>query len=229
MLIIFDLDDTLIDTTKKLTPIVLKKALKEMILKGFQVDNEDLAYKKLLEIDKTSSNSKESIKKFLSLYNANQNFYNIALEALRAPLDKDVKVFTLKNAKKILNYLTNNHTLALVSIGKEKFQFDKIQKAGIDTTIFSKIIITEEENKGFYYKQIIEELNFSSQSTYVCGDKINIDLLPAKEIGCTTIHIKWGRGKYLPENKNVDYTINFLDEIIDIVDQKNKEKNYAIK
>ncbi len=220
MLIIFDLDDTLIDTTNKLTPIIFKKTLKIMISEGLPLKDENLAFKKLLQIDKTSLGSKESIKKFLSEINANKNFYDIAINVMSQPLDEDVKVFTTKDAKKILKYLSNNHTLALVSIGKEKFQFDKIQKAGIDTSIFSKIVITQKENKGFYYKKIIEQLNFSYQNTYVCGDKINVDLIPAKKIGCITIHMKWGRGKYLPENKNVDYTIKFLDEIKQIVDQK---------
>lgn len=220
MLIIFDLDDTLIDTTQKLTPVLFKKALKVMMHHGLRVEDENSAYKKLLEIDKTSINSKESIKKFLCHINANENFYNIAVEVMSEPLDENIKVFTVKNAKKILRYLSNNHSLAIVSMGKENFQFDKIQKAGIDTSIFSKIIITQKENKGLHYQQIIEELNFSYQNTYVCGDKINVDLIPAKELGCKTIHIRWGRGKYLPENKNVDYTINFLDEIKEIIDQK---------
>jgi len=229
LLIIFDLDDTLIDTTKKLTPIIFKKALKIMMSKGLHIKNENLAYKKLLQIDKNSINSKESIKKFLYEINANKNFYDIAIEVMSQPLEEDIKVFTTKNAKKILKYLSYNHILAMVSIGKEKFQVDKIQKAGIDTTVFSKIIITRKENKGFFYKKIIEELNFFYKKTYVCGDKINVDLIPAKKIGCKTIHMKWGRGKYLSDDNNVDYTINFLDEIKEIVNQKNKEKKYAIK
>lgn len=220
MLIIFDLDDTLIDTTKKLTPIIFKKALKGLISSGLDIKDEDIAYKKLLEIDETTISSKESIKLFLNEINASQKFFDIAIDIMGQPLDEDIKIFTTKNAKKILKYLSYNHKLAIVSMGKEKFQFDKIQKAGIDTTIFSKIVVTQEENKGFHYKKIINELNFSYQNTYVCGDRINIDLLPAKEIGCKTIHMKWGRGKLLTDNKNVDYTINFLDEIIDIVDQK---------
>jgi putative hydrolase of the HAD superfamily len=220
LLIIFDLDDTLIDTTQRLTPVIFKKVLKVMIREGLQVNNESSAYKKLLKIDKTSISSKESIKKFLYEINAYENFYDIAIKIMSQPLDDDVKVFAIKNVKKTLKYLSNNHTLALVSIGKVKFQFDKIQKAGIDTAIFSKIVITRRENKGYHYKKIIEQLNFTSQNTYVCGDKIKVDLIPAKKIGCKTIHMKWGRGKYLPENKNVDYTIKFLDEIKEIVDHK---------
>jgi putative hydrolase of the HAD superfamily len=222
LLIIFDLDDTLIDTTAKLTPIIFKKALKMMIDEGLPISNEKKEFKKLLEIDKTSINSKESIKKFLSEINANEKFYDIAINVMIQPIDQDVKVFTTKNAKKTLKYLSNSHTLAIVSMGKEKFQFDKIQKAGIDTSIFSKIVITQKEDKGFYYKKIIEQLNFSYQNTYVCGDKIDVDLIPAKEIGCKTIHMRYGRGKYLPQNINVDYTINLLDEIIGIVKKREK-------
>lgn len=220
MLIIFDLDDTLINTTEKLTPILLKRALKIMIKKGLQVKDKKSACKKLLQIDKTSTGSKESLKKFLCFINAKQNFYDIAIKTMRLPLEDDIKIFTLKGAKSVLKYLSNDHSLALVSLGKEKFQFDKIQKAGIDTSIFSKIVITRREDKGLHYKRIIEKLKFSFQETYVCGDKINIDLVPAKKMGCKTIHMKWGRGKNLLDDKNVDFTIKSLNEIKEILDQK---------
>ncbi|MFA6501655.1 MAG: hypothetical protein WCT85_02590, partial [Parachlamydiales bacterium] len=69
MLIIFDLDDTLIDTTNSITPFVLKKTLQSLIEHGLKVDNEDASYKKLLEIDKNSSGSKETVKSFLNSIN----------------------------------------------------------------------------------------------------------------------------------------------------------------
>jgi putative hydrolase of the HAD superfamily len=213
LLIIFDLDDTLIDTTEKFTPIIFRKTLQILIKKGLQISNVNKSYKKLLEIDKNSFSSKESIKRFLYELKANKIFYNIAFKVMSEPLNEDIKVFPLKNAKKILEYLSNTNTLALVSIGKEKFQFDKMKKAGIDTSFFSKIVITTNEDKGIYYKQIIDELNISFQNTYVCGDKINVDLVPAKELGCITIHMKWGRGKRFLKDNNVDYTINNLMEI----------------
>jgi len=224
LLIIFDLDDTLIDTTEKFTPIIFRKILLSLKKNGLQISSINESYKKLLEIDKNSFSSKESIKKFLYELKVNQKFYDIAFKAYSESLTEDIKIFPLKNAKKILKYLSNTYTLALVSIGNEKFQFDKMKKAGIDTSLFSKIVITPSENKGVYYKQIIEKFNFSFENTYVCGDKINIDLMPAKELGCITVHMRWGRGKRFLNDNVADYTINNVEEIKTILNENNKAR-----
>ncbi|NGX28288.1 MAG: hypothetical protein K940chlam1_00463 [Candidatus Anoxychlamydiales bacterium] len=219
MLIIFDLDDTLIDTTNRLTPIILLKTLKVMIKKGLKIDDEKRAYQKILKIDKTSIGSKQTIKKFLYEQKADKNFYDIAINSMYLPLDGDIKIFTLHNAIDVLKYLSERHSLALVSQGAVKLQFDKMEKAGIDRAIFSKIVITKVANKGFYYKKIMDELGYKSNNTYVCGDKIEVDLVPAKELGCITICMNWGRKKNI--NKTyVDYTINSLEEVKKILDEK---------
>jgi len=219
LLIIFDLDDTLIDTSTNITPFVLERTLKQMINKGLEIEDENLAYKKLIQINKKSFSSKETIKKFLCEIKANMSFLDVAFNAMVEPLDENIKIFTLQNAKKVLKHLSKNHTLAIVSAGNKKFQFDKIKKAGIDTALFSKIVIAKSD-KGFHYKKIIDELGFRAKNTLVCGDRVNIDLLPAKKIGCKTIHMKWGRGKLFLKDENVDFTINQLDEIKTILDQK---------
>jgi len=213
LLIIFDLDDTLIDTTNSLTPFFLKKALKSMIRNGLEVKDELLAYKKIIQIDKTSISANETIKKFLNSINADLSFYPIALKAMRTNSIGRGKIYPLKNTKKVLKFLFKKHVIALVTIGNKKFQFDKIKKAGIDKSIFSKIVVVQDKNKGYHYKKIINELNFTYQDTYVCGDKVNIDLKPAKKLGCRTIHMKAGRGKNFKKDKDVDFSISNIEEI----------------
>jgi len=219
LLIIFDLDDTLIDTTKKLTPIIFHKTLKLLIEKGLKVEDENLAYQQILKIDKTSVGSNQTIKKFLYDLGANKIFIDIAYKSMQSPIDSDIKIFTLPNALETLKHLSNYHSLALVSFGDIKFQFDKMEKAGIDTALFSKIAITKLANKGFYYKQIMDELGYRSNNTYVIGDKIDGDLLPAKKLGCTTINMK--NLRIQKENKNcVDFWVNSLEEVKKILDEK---------
>ncbi|NGX34132.1 MAG: Phosphoglycolate phosphatase [Candidatus Anoxychlamydiales bacterium] len=216
MLIIFDLDDTLIDTSGSITPIFLKRTIKALIKNGLQIDERE-AYKTIDKIDKKSISSKETIKSFLYKINASKIFYNIALKAMTDTKISDIKIFTLKNAMDTLRYLAKFHKLAIVTAGDEKFQFYKIKKAGIDTSVFSKIVVAKDADKEPYYKKIIEELNFDIKKSFVCGDRVKIDLLPAKKIGCKTIHMKWGRGKNIFNKKEdpklVDFTINSLDEI----------------
>jgi len=221
LLIIFDLDDTLIDTSGSITPIFLRKTIKTLIKNGLKID-ENKAFEEIIKIDKTCSSSKESVKKFLLNINANKIFYDIAYMAMTDSSLSDIKIFTLKNANQTLKYLSNLHKLAIVTAGDEKFQFYKIKKAGIDTSIFSKILIAKGGDKEPYYKKIIEELNFDVKKSFVCGDRVKIDLLGAKKIGCKTIRMKWGRGKNIfnkkEDSKLVDYTISSLEEIKTILE-----------
>lgn len=211
MLIIFDLDDTLIDT-ERLMPFVLKKALKAMILEGLNC-SENIAYKKLIKIDKKSKSTKDTINNFLISLKEDKKFFKIAFSGIYNNFFEEIEVFSLKNANKILKYLSKNHTLAIVSKGIKKLQFDKIKKASIDRAFFSKIIITDKDNKGFYYKKIIKELGFSRENTYIVGDKISTDLLPGQKLGCKTIHMRWGRGRNFKTDKKIDYSIKTLNEL----------------
>ncbi|MFA6119217.1 MAG: HAD family hydrolase [Parachlamydiales bacterium] len=216
MLIIFDLDDTLIDTTNSITPFVLKKTLQSLIEHGLKVDNEDASYKKLLEIDKNSSGSKETVKSFLNSINE-EKFYELSLDIMKKISIDDIKIFTLKNAIQVVQYLSKNNILAIVTRGDKKFQLTKIKKAGIDPSLFSKIVVVRGKNKGYHYKKILNDTKMSPEKTYVCGDRVNIDLLPAKKLGCRTIHMKWGRGKNFKKDKNVDYTIQNLKKLKEIL------------
>ena len=225
MLIIFDLDDTLIDTSRYLTPIVFKNTIKELISNGLQID-EDWAIKTIFQIDKKSISSTESIKKFLSDILAKKIFFDIAFKAMTSQKN-EIKIFTLKNAKSTLRYLSKAHKLAIVTKGDVKFQFEKIKKAGIDTSLFSKIVVTK-KSKQLEYKRIMKDLGYESLDTFVCGDRVDYDLKPAKKIGCRTIHMKWGRGKKIFKNEDtkvVDYTIYSLEEILKILDTTIEVKN----
>jgi len=110
------------------------------------------------------------------------------------------------------------HQLALVTVGIYDRQLLKLKKAGIDTALFSKIIVTEERNKKTHYQTIIDELAISPSEVVVCGDRIPIDLTPAKELGLKTIHMRWGRGLNSYGNKgDVDYAISRLIELKEIL------------
>jgi len=220
LLIIFDLDDTLIDTSGSITPIFLRQTIKELIKNGLKIDEKN-AYREIISFDKKSVSSKDTIKNFLLNKNANKKFYDIALRAISKKNMKNIKIFTLKNVNETLRYLSAFHKLAIVTCGNEKFQFYKIKKAGIDTSIFSKIVVVKDGDKTPYYKKIIEALNFDVKKCFVCGDRVKTDLLGAKKIGCKTIHMKWGRGKNIfnkkKDSKLIDFTINSLDQIKTII------------
>ncbi|PIS00192.1 MAG: hypothetical protein COT84_08735 [Chlamydiae bacterium CG10_big_fil_rev_8_21_14_0_10_35_9] len=220
MLIIFDLDDTLVDTSGTLTPSQLKCSLEAMIEEGLLIKNFNDALLYLYKIDKHAGSAKETIKFFLKSYCDDISFFETGINKIYHDLPEDFNILPLPDAKNILETLRKQHHLAIVSSGKEKFQFLKLKKAGIEPSIFTKIVVTPNAEKKPHYKNLLEEFKINSNQSLVCGDKVLVDLLPAKELGIHTVHMLWGRGKNQTTGKQwADYTINELPEILKIIEE----------
>ncbi|HIH11607.1 TPA: HAD family hydrolase [Candidatus Woesearchaeota archaeon] len=221
MLIIFDLDDTLVDTSGSIQEYHLRAALQAMIQQGLQVDSEEKAFQQLKAVDAQSPNGKETFRLFLTQSKQdNPQLFEIANTIYYAPLPEDntLPIPTLPDAHHILTSLAKSHRLCIISTGNSKLQYHKLQQAQIPLSLFAKIIILNEYNKKEAYSHLLKECTISPSQTIVCGDKVSTDLLPAKELGCHTIHISWGRGKVtLPKPLEVDYSISFLKELLPLI------------
>lgn len=219
MLIIFDLDDTLIDTTGSVTPIQLEKALQHMVQAGLEVGNFQEAALTLKRMDLSSESALQTLKEFLELVDGDPKLLSIGEKIVYGELPEDLVVFPLEHAIQVLDDLKEYHQLALVSIGKPYQQLLKMKNAGLDSTIFSKIVISEKEDKKSSYQEVLEELNMSPDKTIVCGDRIRRDLTPAKQLGCHTIQMEWGRGLCsVGASSDVDFKIRRLSEIQEIIE-----------
>ncbi|MBS0616232.1 MAG: HAD family hydrolase [Verrucomicrobia bacterium] len=221
MLIIFDLDDTLIDTSGSITPIQLESALRRMIEEGLPVTSGGGASDMLKRLDRGADSAKSALSEFLEILDVEEKFYPMALEEVYGPIPADLPIFAHENALEVLQELSQHHTLALVTIGKTQQQKYKMEKAGIDSTLFSKIVITEVRDKKPHYESLLEEFGMTPAETIVCGDRIAIDLVPAKELGLKTIHVRQGRGKKAPQHleREVDFTVTELKQIEEIIKQ----------
>ena len=51
----------------------------------------------------------------------------------------------------------------------------------------------------------------------VCGDRIAMDLVPAFELGFTTVHMRWGRGSLVKTAEWAHHAISDLSELKRIV------------
>jgi len=215
LLIIFDLDDTLIDTSHTITRPLWRKALEEMIQGGLQVEDFSKALFHLWALDQNTQSSSETLRLFLSFYQANISLQEIGLKALQKIDVLQTKIQPLPGVLEGLKILQAAYTLAVVSKGVESLQREKLKKAGIDTAFFSKIVISEEGNKKVYYKKLFEELKEPPQNCTVVGDRVLYDLKPAKELQMRSRHMKWGRGKvYSPWSEYVDQEIYSFKELI---------------
>lgn len=216
-MIIFDLDDTLIDTSGSVTPFKMKECLKCLIAAGLPVRDFSKSYAELLELNERCAKSKETLARFVEQYGCDPSLAELAIRELFTPLPPDFEIPTTPNAKEILEYCKLSHTLALVTGGHPPFQQEKLKKAGIDTSIFSKIAIPEDSIKKPFYEGIVREFSLDPRQVLVCGDRIAMDLVPAHELGFLTVHMKWGRGARIKTEKWIDYSISDLSELKRII------------
>ena len=217
MLIIFDLDDTLIDTSGYVTPFKMKECLKKLVEIGVSIPDFSQAYSDLLAINALSPKSKQAVEQFAASYGATPLQIGEALQELTTPLPSGFSVPTTPFAKEILDYYRFRSSLALVTGGHPPFQRDKLEKAGIEVSVFSMIAIPEDSIKKPYYEALQREFSISPRDVWVCGDRVAMDLKPALELGFHTVHMRWGRGTLAAREPWIEYSISTLRELKEII------------
>ncbi|MBS0605432.1 MAG: HAD family hydrolase [Parachlamydiales bacterium] len=218
MLIIFDLDDTLVDTSGCITPVKLEDALKRLVQEGLDIPDFSEALNLLKRLDLAADSAKFALSEFLEIHSADPALLPIGIQEIYDNISFDFPLNPLKDANEVLNDLSFSHQLAIVTIGKTPQQLTKLKKAGIDSGIFSKIIVAEAGNKKVHYQALADELGYAPTEIVVCGDRISIDLAPARELGYKTVQMRWGRGlNSKGQSSDVDYKISSLLELKDII------------
>jgi len=220
-LIIFDLDDCLVDTWGSMFPQLTNQAVEEMVKAGLKVLSFEKAAKRLAEINEGAKDGTDAITTFLKEINADasyleagkKGFYNFNFEYSIKPLPGVMELLQKARALGV--------AFGLVTKGNADGQMEKLKRAGIDKKLFQKILVVEDYDKTKPYQEIMEGLKFLPQDCFVVGDRYKTDLLPAKALGMTTIWVPWGRGKnVVPKAGEVDYTVHNLQEIVAIVGRK---------
>ncbi len=201
-------------------PGQLKKALKVAEQEGHFFADFHCSWNALLQANRTGLSAEKTLRSFLEKEEASQGVIDKALEALSADLSEEIVVKPVEGAKELLLSL-KGHQLAIVSRGRESLQRDKLEKAGLDVRCFSKIMITPVPNKQSCYQKILFELGRAPGETIVVGDRLEVDLSPAKALGCYTVQIMRGRaffGTSTGHLEGPDEKIDDLGELISIVD-----------
>ncbi len=210
MLIIFDLDDTLLDTSGAITPFKMRECLKRLIEDGASVKDFEQAYADLMALNNASPRSKDAVSLFARKLGCEPER---ALAELTAPLPPGFAIPTTPGAKDILGYFFPKYPLVIATGGYPPFQREKIEKAGLEPSIFSKIAILEDSNKRPLYEGLPKEFSIKPEKIWVCGDRVETDLAPAYRLGFKTIHMKWGRGKMEKSADWIDHAISTLSEL----------------
>lgn len=185
---------------------------------GLELEDFSSSLDLLRRLDSAAESAKDAISEFIEIIGAEPRYAAIGIKEIYDGTLPDLPVRSLEGAKKALFDLGQQHQLALVSNGKPAVQMEKLKKAGIDSRVFSKIAVADQRCKKERYQLIAEELGYSPSDVIVCGDRITIDLSPARELGFKTVHVQWGRGlNALGVSCDVDYCISEMAELKNIV------------
>jgi putative hydrolase of the HAD superfamily len=215
--IIFDLDDTLIDTSGVVTPYKMQLCVAHWLALGYQMGDAATAYQVLMDCNHNAVSSRAAIEQCARDWNIAPKDVEAALHLMTAPMPPHFVVLPTPGAFEVVRQLGADRPLALVTGGYPPFQREKMEKAGLDTTIFSMIAIPEDSQKGDAYKAFQKKIGVPSEQMWVCGDRITMDLWPAHQLGFRTVHMRWGRGLREPRVPWVTYEINELRQFQQII------------
>ena len=219
-LVIFDLDDTLIDKWNTLFPATIEVAIKTMMNSGLKVSSFDGAVSRLSEIN---DNNSESLNSAMEIYLRELNSYTPkyieeAENSIRK-MDFSGKIKPLPGVVEMIEQLfTWGVNMVIVTKGEEEMQKRSFDISGLNPKNFRKIIAVPKDSKIKAYNEILENLKILANETLIVGDRYEADLLPGKKLGAKVAWIPKGRGRINPPRKDqVDYIINNMNELTKIV------------
>jgi putative hydrolase of the HAD superfamily len=212
LFLIFDLDDTLVDTTQTAGRYKLREVVELWSSMGVLHEPLDEAYRALCQLRQACSTGGEAITQYgeahlieeEAICAAERNYYSEQHEAVPIALRPE----TLD----VLDLLKGEHRFAIVSIGRPEQQHGKMRRAGLDTSLFDYIRIVEGPKKGPVYQELVDlwgiDPGVGYQQVVVVGDRYPTDILPAQALGLRTVMIGTQ-----PADREPDARITSLKEL----------------
>lgn len=216
--LVFDLDDTLLDTSGLIIPKAVENACKAMREHGLQASMPE-ALKMRAELAVGMSHPKIFARmcdhfgchdKEGAVKAAVQEFYNPSIPAQLPLLDGG-----LENLEK----LKSKYTLYLVTVGAIETQQRKVAATGIGK-YFKKVFIYDSvsgNKKDQAFREIIQTEKIQPQELLSIGNRLSSEIRHAKRCGCDTCYFAFG--EHVGEKPEVpedhpDYTIEFHKDLI---------------
>jgi putative hydrolase of the HAD superfamily len=220
--IIFDLDDTLIKTSKLYDRArdEFSSLMREL---GF---NSEESLSKLDEVDISYIKEYGFVKERypLSLGKTYEYFCKINGEKINPVLKKKIEdigwqVFRqipelVDGVYQILDTLGKKYFLILATLGDPQVQDKKVQLSGLKK-YFSEIYVLKHKNVE-EYKNILKEHNLNKKDTWIIGNSVRSDLNPGLKLGINCIlipYLSWKFEEEEPLSENY-LQLNSLEEVL---------------
>lgn len=215
--IAFDLDDTLIDTTNLIVPVVVKNSYQALKEAGLKISFDEFNQ---LRKSMTAQHSHKEIFKILAhKYHIDDSLkIQKSIDAFYKPEIKGpLPVFP--EALGNLEQLKAKYTLYLVTSGDPKTQKMKIEATGTEK-YFKNIYIPDSlkgERKRDFFHNIIQDNQIQPSALLSFGNRLCSEIRDAKSCGATTCYFAYGEhlGEQPEQPEDYpDYTITTHKDFI---------------
>lgn len=195
--IVFDLDDTLIDTFSQLIVPLEERAARRMIESGYPDLDVGRVASRMLEARRASPDKIEE------LVSREAAAHSAACLAARRAVLSDVPLDGLSidpRVPDLLRELGKSYKLYLMSEGSWAFQNAKIDAVAL-RPLFEEIVIVQtdlEEVKERKLAELLGRRNLSPSSVVIVGNRLDKEILAGSKLGMTTIWVRHGEGSEVP-------------------------------
>jgi FMN phosphatase YigB (HAD superfamily) len=220
--VIFDLDDTLVDTFSMLITPLEDEAAKRMVQVNRSLPDSDELAALLLKLRR--SNPAEIEKELLRQI---PDVADGALEA-RQKVFTDLVPYRLSidpEVRLLLRELSSNYDLYLLTEGDSDFQNAKIDHLGI-RSFFNEVVTASPgpESKRRAIASLLERHHYIPSSVLIIGNRLDKEIYAGNKLGMTTVWIERGEGGAMRPGKHTglpvpNYTVKDVLELRKVLDQ----------
>ncbi|MCD6559688.1 MAG: TIGR02253 family HAD-type hydrolase [Palaeococcus sp.] len=222
--VLFDLDDTLVDTTK-LAERARRNAIENMVKHGLPVDFET-AYNGLLDlINEYGSNFPHHFDYLLRRLDLKYNPKWVAAGVIGYHNTKFTQLKDVRHARKMLIQLSSmGLRLGIVTDGNPIKQWEKILRLELED-FFEHVIISDFEGvkkpHPKIYQKALKLFGVEPEDAVMVGDRLYSDIYGAKKVGMHTIWFRYGRrrSEELEYRRYADFEIENLLEVPKIIEK----------
>lgn len=216
--IVFDLDDTLLDTSGLIVPPALQKIHSLWVSMGHSLDFN--SFLELRNVYLKSHSNSAVFEKILAEFPTQNNDIAFA-EAENFFYEPEIpkQLPLIEGALPLLKQLSPKYHLALLTSGEEPTQRQKVESLNVKS-FFKDIFITYQPTnykKRPFFEQLIETHKIQPNQLLSVGNRKTSEIREAKLLGCQTCWFAFGEHidelEQIPADKP-DYTIYKLQDIL---------------
>lgn len=228
--LVFDLDDTLMDTQKQMTLPLLKEVWSFLQDRGYKLSFEDMmAFRHQHNIEKPHRDFFRRLARRITQTPAESKALAVDMTNHYYSFKGPFTISISKDLRQQLFDWKEQYDLFLVTAGREDRQSAKIAELQIESA-FNAILIADKSraiSKKDCFLQILQSQGLSPQESMSIGNRVDLEIREAKLLGMKTCLVLTGEYKDLkPRNsgEEPDFTISHLRELSGILEQDRKQQ-----